>query len=136
MTKLATHLLAPSPHAIAPDGSEVRLLAAVAGGSMAHFRLPPGAVARAVAHHTVEEVWYFIAGRGRMWRRLGTEEATIEVHSGISIAIPVGAYFQFRSDSEEPLEAVGVTMPPWPGEHEAYFVEGIWTPTAGGGQGG
>lgn len=134
MTHLATHALAVEPHAIAPDGSEVRLLAAVPRGSMAHFRLPPGAVARAVAHHTVEEVWYFIAGRGRMWRRLGGEETTIDVHPGVSIAIPVGAHFQFRSDGDEPLEAVGVTMPPWPGEHEAYFVDGIWAPTAGGEQ--
>jgi mannose-6-phosphate isomerase-like protein (cupin superfamily) len=133
MTKLAWHFLAPSPHAIAPDGSEVRLLATVPRGSMAHFRLPPGGVARAVAHHSVEEIWYFIAGRGRMWRRLVGEETTIDVHPGVSIAIPVGAHFQFRSDGDEPLEAVGVTMPPWPGEHEAYFVEGIWTPTAGGG---
>jgi mannose-6-phosphate isomerase-like protein (cupin superfamily) len=130
MTRLPTHALSPTPHAIAPDGSEVRLLATLPRGSMAHFRLPPGAVARAVAHNTVEEVWYFTRGRGRMWRKLGDEEATVDVVPGVSIAIPTGAHFQFRSDGDEPLEAVGVTMPPWPGADEAYFVQGIWTPTA------
>ena len=65
-----------------------------------------------------------------MWRRLDGEEETVDVAPGVSIAIPVGASFQFRSDGEEALEAVGVTMPPWPGPDEAVFVEGAWAPTA------
>jgi mannose-6-phosphate isomerase-like protein (cupin superfamily) len=98
---------------------------------MAHFRLPEGAVARAVTHRTVEELWFFLSGRGRMWRKIGSEEETVTVGRGVSIAIPVGTRFQFRSDGEGPLEAVAVTMPPWPGPDEAVFVDGIWTPTAG-----
>ena len=129
MSLLAPRHLAASPDAIAPDGSEVRLLAAVARGSMAHFTLPPGAVTRAVAHRTVEEVWFFVGGRGRMWRRFGGEEVTVDVFAGVSIAIPKGAAFQFRADGDEPLTIVGVTMPPWPGETEAYPVDGIWPPT-------
>jgi mannose-6-phosphate isomerase-like protein (cupin superfamily) len=130
MMEHVTRSLASEPDAMAPDGSEVRLLAASGRGSMAHFTLPPGAVSRAVAHRTVEEVWYFVAGRGRMWRRLGDVEETVEVFPGVSIAIAVGARFQFRSDGDEPLEAVGVTMPPWPGPDEAYPVDGIWAATA------
>ncbi len=130
MMEHVTRSLASEPDAMAPDGSEVRLLAASGRGSMAHFTLPPGAVSRAVAHRTVEEVWYFVAGHGRMWRRLGDVEETVEVFPGVSIAIAVGAHFQFRSDGDEPLEAVGVTMPPWPGPDEAYPVEGIWEATA------
>lgn len=42
---------------LAPDGSEVRILLALAGGSMSHFLLPPGQVSRAVRHRTVEEIW-------------------------------------------------------------------------------
>ena len=121
-----TRRISASPDATAPDGSEVRILAATGRGSMAQFRLPPGAVSRAVAHRTVEEVWLFIGGRGRLWRRLGGWQETIEISQGVSIAIPVGASFQFRCDGEEPLTAVGVTMPPWPGGDEAYAVEGIW----------
>ena len=115
---------------LAPDGSEVRVLAQAARGSMAHFTLPPKAVSRAVAHRTVEELWCFLAGHGRMWRRGedGREEI-VEVGPGVSVSIPVGTRFQFRSDTHEALSAVGVTMPPWPGEGEAYVVEGCWPPT-------
>ena len=47
---------------MAPDGSEVRILAASSRGSMAQFTLPPGAVSKPVAHRTVEEVWLVIGG--------------------------------------------------------------------------
>ena len=80
-------------------------------------------------HKSVEEIWYFISGQGRMWRKLGIQEETVGVSAGVSITIPTGAHFQFRSDSDKPLVAVGVTMPPWPGEEEARFVEGIWEAT-------
>ena len=111
---------------IAPDGSEVRLLAAASRGSMAQFTLPPGAISKAVAHRTVEEVWLVMRGRGRMWRKLGDDEQTVDLFPGVSLAIPVGARFQFRNDGAEPLDCVGVTMPPWPGMDEAYGVEGPW----------
>jgi mannose-6-phosphate isomerase-like protein (cupin superfamily) len=124
-----TRRISSAPDAMAPDGSEVRVLCQVARGSMAHFTLPPKAVARAVAHRTIEEVWYFISGHGRMWRRLGSHEEEVEVGPGVSITIPVGTHFQFRADSDEPLVAIGAAMPPWPGEGEAYAVEGPWQAT-------
>ena len=126
-----TRSLGPSPDAMAPDGSEVRLLAAAARGSMAHFALAPGQVSRAVAHRSVEEVWYFLRGTGRIWRKLGALEEVVEVGPGVSISIPTGTHFQFRCDGDEPLEAVAVTMPPWPGGDEAFAVEGVWKPTPG-----
>jgi mannose-6-phosphate isomerase-like protein (cupin superfamily) len=91
---------------------------------MAAFRLAPKAVSKAVAHRTVEEIWYFTAGHGRMWRKLGSREEITEVAPGVSITIPTGTQFQFRRDGSEPLEAVAVTMPPWPGDDEAYSVTG------------
>jgi len=115
-----------APDVIAPDGSEVRILGATARGSMAEFTLPPGAVSKAVAHRTVEEVWVFIVGKGRIWRRHADIEDVTDVHPGISITIPVGTAFQFRCDGQEPLVAVGITMPPWPGMDEAYAVDGKW----------
>lgn len=121
-----TRGLAAEADAIAPDGSQVRLLAAITRGSMAQFRLPPGAVSKAVAHRTVEELWYFTRGVGRFWRRRGAAEEVIDVFAGLSLAIPVGTAFQFRNDGDEALEAVGVTMPPWPGADEAYAVTGRW----------
>jgi mannose-6-phosphate isomerase-like protein (cupin superfamily) len=128
MDNFVTRILSMQPDAFAPDGSEVRLLASGARGSMAHFRLPPGGVSKAVAHKTVEEIWYFIAGCGWLWRKLCDLEETVRVKAGVSITIPVGTHFQFRSEDGAPLEAIGVTMPPWPGEHEAFDIVGIWPP--------
>jgi mannose-6-phosphate isomerase-like protein (cupin superfamily) len=112
----------------APDGSEVRILCATARGSMISFTLPPGAVAKPVAHQTVEEIWYVVAGVGRLWRRLGADEAVTDLAPGVSLTIPPGIRFQFRNDGAEALQIVAVTMPPWPGEGEAYAVAGIWLP--------
>jgi len=51
----------------------------------------------------------------------------VELYPGLSLSIPIGTVFQFRNTSEEdPLEAVAVTMPPWPGEAEAMIVPGKW----------
>jgi mannose-6-phosphate isomerase-like protein (cupin superfamily) len=113
----------------APDGSEVRVLCQTPRGSMARFSLSAGAVSRPVAHRSVDEIWYFLGGRGRMWRKRHEEEEVIEVREGISVSIEVGTQFQFRCDSTEELAAVAVTMPPWPGDGEAYAVAGTWDPT-------
>jgi len=121
-----THHLETATKVVAPDGSDVRILGQVSRGSMAHFTLDPGSISKAVAHKTVEELWFFVAGRGRMWRRCDGQEEIVDVSPGVSLTIPVGTHFQFRSDGNEPLEAVGVTMPSWPGEDEAYFVTGKW----------
>lgn len=129
MEPFATRYAAAAADAAAPDGSEVRLLCATSRGSMARFTLPPGAVAKAVAHRSVEEVWYVIAGRGRMWRCAGGQETVTELAAGLSLAIPVGVQFQFRCDGPAPLEAVAVTMPPWPGPEEAYAASGPWQAT-------
>jgi mannose-6-phosphate isomerase-like protein (cupin superfamily) len=114
------------PDAIAPDGSEVRILASTARGSMAEFLLPPGKTSIAVAHHTVEEVWFFTDGQGQLWRKNDEAEEIVKIHPGLSISIPIGTHFQFRNDGTENLKAIGTTMPPWPGAGEAFQVEGIW----------
>ena len=126
-----TRMLALDADVIAPDGCEVRLLAQTPRGSMAHFTLGPGQVARAVAHRTVEEVWYFLAGQGRMWRRQGAAEEIAQGAPGVSLSIPLGTHFPLRTDGAEPLAAVAVTMPPWPGEDEAFLVAGKWPASIG-----
>jgi mannose-6-phosphate isomerase-like protein (cupin superfamily) len=115
--------------AIAPDGSEVRLLVTTSRGSCAHFELAEGETSVAARHRTVEEIWYFVAGRGVMWRRDDEREAEVDVEPGTAITIPCGTHFQFRSDGPGPLAAVGVTMPPWPGEGEAIRSDGRWPST-------
>jgi mannose-6-phosphate isomerase-like protein (cupin superfamily) len=129
MTDFSTKRLPAKRDAIAPDGSDVRILLKLDRGSLAHFQLGPGETSIAVAHRTVEEIWYFLAGRGEMWRKLGDHEEVVAVESHVCITIPVGTRFQFRSMGHEPLAAVGVTMPPWPGEEEAFEVQGKWAPT-------
>jgi mannose-6-phosphate isomerase-like protein (cupin superfamily) len=118
--------LPPIADVVAPDGSQVRMLANLPRGSMAHFRLSPGQISKAVAHRTVEEIWYVLSGQGRMWRKRGDDVSVVGLWPQLSLTIPVGTSFQFRNDGAEPLEIVAITMPPWPGEGEAYYVDGKW----------
>ena len=109
----------------APDGSDVHVLLALKGGSMARFELAAGKTSKAVVHRTVDELWYVLSGRGEMWRKQDAHEETVALEPGVCISIPVGTAFQFRS-LEKALTAVAVTMPPWPGEGEAAIVPGKW----------
>ena len=49
-----------------------------------------------------------------MWRDQGAREEIVELVPGTCLTIPVGTRFQSQSDDQN-LEAVAVTMPPWPG---------------------
>jgi len=118
--------LPEEPDAIAPDGSAVRVLLGVERGGLAHFQLAPGQTSRAVAHKTVDEIWYFLQGRGEMWLKAGEREEVVVLAPGLCVSIPAGTHFQFRALGVEPLAAVAVTMPPWPGAQEALVVEGRW----------
>jgi mannose-6-phosphate isomerase-like protein (cupin superfamily) len=130
MSDFTSMLLPAEPTVVAPDGSNVRVLLPLSGGSMAHFELPAGRVSRAIVHRTVEEIWYVVAGQGEMWRRQGPREETIPLEPGVCLTIPIGTHFQFRAGDTSALEAIGVTMPPWPGDGEAIFVDGPWAATA------
>ena len=112
--------------ALAPDGSEIRLLGAVRGGSVVHCTLPPSRTSLAVRHRTVEEIWYVLGGRGQVWRRQGTREEVVDVEPGVALTIPLGVHFQFRTVGSEPLRFVIVTIPPWPGAEEAVRVKDHW----------
>ena len=112
---------------LAPDGSQIRLLHQLGAASVVHCALPVGAVSIPVRHKTVEEVWFFLAGRGQVWRKQGAREGAIDVSPGMSLTIPLGTDFQFRNTGEAPLEFLIATTPPWPGEDEAVLLEaGRW----------
>jgi mannose-6-phosphate isomerase-like protein (cupin superfamily) len=128
VSEFATLPLPRKPTVQAPDGSDVRVLLTLSGGSMAHFSLAAGLVSLAVEHRTVEEIWYILGGRGEMWRRQGEREEVTPVAAGLCLTIPLGTRFQFRSFGPEPLTAVAITMPPWPGDGEAVAVDGPWQP--------
>jgi mannose-6-phosphate isomerase-like protein (cupin superfamily) len=129
MSRFATKRLGGMRDVFAPDGSDVRVLLQLSGGSMAHFELAPRQTSTAITHRTVEEIWFVLSGRGEMWRRQGEREEIVTLEAGVCVTIPRGTHFQFRALGETPLAAVGVTMPPWPGEGEASVVSGPWTPT-------
>ena len=129
----ATKALGAGVDAVAPDGTAVRLLLSLAGGSMAHFELPAGAVSHAVTHRTVEEIWFVLSGRGGIWRRKDDQERIDPLEPGTSLTIPLGTAFQFRAEAGSPLAFIAITMPPWPGADEALPASGPWAPTVAAG---
>jgi mannose-6-phosphate isomerase-like protein (cupin superfamily) len=127
--------LPAEPDVIAPDGSDVRVLVRSERGSMAHFELAAGHTSQAVQHREVEELWFVVSGTGEMWLG-GAAPFVLTLEVGVSLRIPPGTPFQFRSAGPGPLAAVAVTMPPWPlDREEAVPVAGPWTPSVlrGGG---
>ena len=126
MTRFAAMPLPAEPTVTAPDGSDVRVLLSLTGGSMAHFELGAGQTSQAVVHRTVEEIWFVVSGQGEMWRRQGEHEEVVTLEAGVCLTIPVCTHFQFRASPTQAVAAVGITMPPWPGPDEAAQVPGRW----------
>lgn len=93
---------------------------------MVHCTLPPGGVSLAVAHRTVGELWFVLAGAGELWRRQGDGEEVVALLPHTAHSIPLGTHFQFRNPGAGPLTFVIVTMPPWPGMAEAVRVADYW----------
>jgi mannose-6-phosphate isomerase-like protein (cupin superfamily) len=124
--RFRTMALPDAASELAPDGSEVRPLLRTSRGSMIHFELAAGRTSVAVRHRTVEEIWYVVDGRGELWRRDAHDEEIVDLAPGVSVTLPAGTAFQFRSHADEGLELVAVTMPPWPGPDEAITVPGRW----------
>lgn len=109
------------PDAIAPDGSEIRLLVTEARqASLVEVRLAAGAISRPIRHRTVEEIWFVLEGRGEVW----CAGRRVAVEPGSRLVIATGAPFQFRALPEGQLRFLCFTSPPWPGPHEAETVAG------------
>lgn len=117
------------PDARSPAGAEIRYLMEGDTGNMIHSSVPPGQVNRATVHATVSEFWHILSGQGQIWRRDENGEGTTFLEPGVTIDIPVGTEFQYRCTGAEPLRFICVSMPPWPGDHEATLVKGPWIPT-------
>lgn len=115
---------------LAPDTTEIRLLLSNFHTSVAHGTLPAGRVSLAVRHKTVHEIWYVLGGEGELWRRDDHHEEVVRLRAGVSVTIPLGAKFQFRTISHEPLRFIMCTTPPWPGPEEAEIVDEHWPAAA------
>jgi mannose-6-phosphate isomerase-like protein (cupin superfamily) len=113
------------PDAIAPDGSEITFLVGDADrASLVEVRLPAGTTSRPVRHRTVEEIWYVLAGAGRVWLAPpGGEQRLHDVTPGATLLVPTGWAFQFRAGPAADLRFLCYTSPPWPGDEEAVPVE-------------
>ena len=79
-----------------------------------------------MVHADLEEVWYCVSGVGMMWlsRDHDLAEPPMSVRPGTSFVIPAGAAFQLRNVASDPIDFIGVTMPPWPGDEAAHVVSG------------
>jgi mannose-6-phosphate isomerase-like protein (cupin superfamily) len=127
---MQTRSLPSVPDTRSPAGAEIRYLMEGDTGNMIHATVPPGQVNRATVHATVSEFWHVLSGEGQIWRRDETGEEITLLRSGVSIDIPVGTAFQYRCTGVDPLRFLCVSMPPWPGDHEATVIDGPWAPTA------
>lgn len=126
MTLFQTRYLPEIPDYIAPDGSEIRVLASFTSGSLSHCTLIPKQTTVACKHHSVDEIWYFLQGQGEVWQKNGTDEEIVNVRPGQCLTIPVGTHFQLRNNDEEILCFIIATIPKWPGNAEAEEVQGLW----------
>jgi len=128
-TTLRTMTVEAAERGRSPLGSHIRFLMDGTHGNMIHATVPPGMVGRACKFRTVDEYWYVLSGDGEIWRRSpdGGESVTRLV-PGVCIDIPLGTAFQYRCSGSVPLVCTVMAMPPWPGDGEAEFIEGPWTP--------
>lgn len=117
------------PDAKSPAGADIRFIMDGPTGNMIHSTVPSGQVNKATIHKTVSEFWFILEGEGEIWRSDETGQRITALTAGVSIDIPVGTAFQYRNVGVEPLKFICVTMPPWPGDHEASHLEGAWVPT-------
>ena len=126
---MRTTLLPEKPDAKSPAGADIRYLMDGRTGTMIHSTVPPHQINRPTVHATVSEFWYVLEGHGEIWRDDGVERRVTELVPGTAIDIPVGTAFQYRNVSGEDLTFICISMPPWPGDTEASYVEGAWQAT-------
>jgi mannose-6-phosphate isomerase-like protein (cupin superfamily) len=99
---------------ITADGSSIRELAGVPSGnainqSLAEATVPPGSETVEHFHRTSEEIYYFVAGAGRM--RLGAQED--DVRAGDTVVIAPGLAHKLWNTGDEPLVLLCCCSPPY-----------------------
>lgn len=125
---MKTTTLPDQPDAKSPAGADIRYIMDGESGNMIHSTVPPQQVNRATVHATVCEFWYILEGTGEIWRDDGKENCVTVLAPGTAIDIPAGTAFQYRNLSDSALKFICISMPPWPGDSEATYVEGKWQP--------
>ena len=126
---MKTATLSERPDAKSPAGADIRYLVAGPTGNVIHATVPPHQVNRGTVHASVSEFWYVLEGHGEIWRDDGVDSGVTPLVPGTAIDIPRGTAFQYRNVSDIDLAFICITMPPWPGDAEATYVEGPWSPS-------
>jgi mannose-6-phosphate isomerase-like protein (cupin superfamily) len=126
---MKTTLLPEKPDAKSPAGADIRFIMNSESGNMIHSTVPPNQTNRATVHATVSEFWFVLEGCGEIWRDDGEDSCITNLVPGTSIDIPAGTAFQYRNVSDQELKFICIAMPPWPGDSEATYLDGIWQPT-------
>jgi mannose-6-phosphate isomerase-like protein (cupin superfamily) len=103
------------------DGSTIRELLGLLTGpvrnqSLAEATLEPGQATVRHRHLETEEIYYLIAGSGRM----EVDGETADVTVGDAILIPPGAWHQIANSGAEPLRLLCCCAPPYRDE-DTYF---------------
>ena len=109
------------PAFITKDGSEIRELlayrnSAIRNQSLAEARLPVGGSTQEHYHGRTEEIYFILAGRGRM----RIENELNEVSAGDAIAIQPGKKHKLWNIGEEPLRLLCCCSPSY--EHSDTFI--------------
>lgn len=99
------------------DGSSIRELAgpawtAARNQSLAEATVPPGGETAEHYHPRTEELYYFVAGSGRM--RLGDQEAGVS--TGDCVVIAPGTAHKLWNHGAEPLVLLCCCAPPYSDE--------------------
>lgn len=128
MFKIKTETIPKDFQHTSPAGAEVRVLMGNPLGGIAHCTLKDMKISKPVRHKTVSEFWHVLSGKGEIWRKENNQELVTRLEAGVTIDIPLGTDFQYRS-LEGDLVFICVTMPPWPGHDEVEYVsQGCWEP--------
>lgn len=113
-----------------PSGaSEIRLLLQRRNGEITHATCPAGKVAQAATVGPLAEMYYVIAGRGRLWRRASGYEGVTRLAPGRWAAMPPGTKFQYRAESDSDLVFLVVVTPKWSADHHQLVEDGRWSNT-------
>jgi mannose-6-phosphate isomerase-like protein (cupin superfamily) len=120
-------VLADAPDYISPGGaSEIRLLIQLPAGEISHARCPTGKVSAAATLDGLWEMFYVLAGRGRLWRSSHDYDGTIALWPGRWAAMPPGTAYQFRAEVEADLVFAVFVTPQWQSKLHHIVEDGAW----------
>jgi hypothetical protein len=78
--------------AAAPDGTAICTIQ-LPDGRLSHFEFAPGNISYALMHKSIEEKWYLLRERDKMWRTHESHEDIVPVEAGVCIARPLDTQF-------------------------------------------